>query len=637
MEPSLAAGIEAFNRGDFASAARSFRRAAGRKGAGPEAALFLAQSLRSLGQLPAAAACLEKLVAAHPDYGPAYRGLAEVLQARGLLEQAVAWARRGMRLDPNDAQARAVELGARRELSWSHRKSALAHLKAGRFGASERFLLKALGVLEDKDARDELRKVREQRDEAAREAERRAKRKALLARLSKERRAAARKAADLFAWEREERRKARLARADKARRAERARRKAELARRAKERRAAALEKDRRESAQAARAAERREYELIPRKTCELFLAGRMKDAKAMAARAFALDRARLKSLRDPAERMRALARLGRYDEACALGESVLDAGPTLAQTRLFWNPWGWLPRELFQAGHEAALGSLIGRGLRLPLATYFLAALRGWAEPEEFERLSALPPARYGWMGAWLSQQLLNVSRCEDAVRVARAALGYRPADWSTRFRLAEALICAGREGETLEQAALGAHEAPAEESASALTWQGELHLWLGRYADAFDTLGQACARGETLAWCWRGAAALQLDRLDEGLKLLDAALRLQPVDLEARVWRGEGLRRLGKHEQALRELERAPRGVWRAVNRGLAKAALGDEAGLREEYALIAAPVVRHVAGKLGVEEPANAAEMSRVLEKALELARGYRREDYNQLVWAR
>jgi len=627
MEPDLAAGIEAFNRGDFSEAARLFRRGARRRGAAPETSLFLAQSLRSLGKLPAATACLKKLIAARPDYGPGYRGLAEILQARGKLEEAVDWARRGSRKNPRDAQTRAVEQGVRRELSWARRKRALVDQRAGRWDAAERWLLKALEVIDEKEVRDELRKVRGERAEKAREAERRARREAELARREKEERAAA------------------LAALAKARReSARAARKAPAKPRVEPARAPSMvpaRPPREEPAVVAKAPAPPppppKLDRAAEKARELFASGRKREAADWASRALARERAKLDAIDDPAERLRALARLGRYEEACALGESFFDDGPTLDQARAFSNPWGWMPRELFMAEHAKMLDALIARGRFAPLATYFLATLRGWAGKATLERLAALPQDRYGWMAPWVGRQLLCAGLPEDAVRVARAGLDYSPSDWSSRFGFIEALICVGAEEEALAQSARAAGAAPAKDRGWALSCRGEISLWLGRYEEAFETLGEACAAGFAAAWGRRGAAALQLGRLEEGLALLDESLRRRPGDPEARVWRGEALRRLVKHEEALRELALAPSGVWRSVNAGLAKAALGDQAGLREEYARLPGPVVDFVKGKLDLEAVESAEDLGRVLRKALELARGFRREDYNQLVWAR
>lgn len=91
-----------------------------------------------------------------------------------------------------------------------------------------------------------------------------------------------------------------------------------------------------------------------------------------------------------------------------------------------------------------------------------------------------------------------------------------------------------------------------------ALLKLGTLELWSGRPARASELARRALGLGgtdpalRTLA----GAAAVARGKPREGLKLLNAVLRDDPLDTLARTWRGEALLRLGRPKAALPDLE---------------------------------------------------------------------------------
>jgi tetratricopeptide (TPR) repeat protein len=352
---------------------------------------------------------------------------------------------------------------------------------------------------------------------------------------------------------------------------------------------------------------------------------------ALTERSLARESARLES----EKAFRTLVTARRYAQACALGESILDSKPTLDQLRAFWDPWSGSPPSASSAEDLEALAGLMQDPRLRPLATYLSVSMTD--DQQGLERLAALPAKRYGWMAGWLCGRLLNAGRWAEAVRLGRASLRYRPADWTNRFRFAETLLCAGDESGALEQSELGVRNAPRDARISALAWKAELDLWLGRYQQAFDELEESCRGDFYLSWSWRGAAALLLGRLDEARALLDHALERHPEDPELRVWRAEAARLAGDPRTALRELERSPRGIWPSVEGGLAAAALGDAAGLRERFASLPWEVVEFVRAKLGLGAVETDAHRRQILEKTLACARGFRREDYRQRVWMR
>ncbi|UPT75018.1 MAG: tetratricopeptide repeat protein [Elusimicrobiota bacterium] len=165
----------------------------------------------------------------------------------------------------------------------------------------------------------------------------------------------------------------------------------------------------------------------------------------------------------------------------------------------------------------------------------------------------------------------------------------------------------------------------------------GELELWLGGYARALELTARACRMGAPFAHGWKGAALLKLGRPARALKQLDHALSLFPNDAEARLWRAETNRELGRHREALKELETVlpEHRVWVLVNRALCRYALGDAAGMASDVESLPENVVAHVRARSGLEGPLDPARTARLLEAALRLGRGFRRAEYGQAVW--
>ena len=163
---------------------------------------------------------------------------------------------------------------------------------------------------------------------------------------------------------------------------------------------------------------------------------------------------------------------------------------------------------------------------------------------------------------------------------------------------LAECALCQSREAEAfalmdecVDQLATAGYSAEREE---AITWRGELHLWLGQYGAALADLGPGMASGFPYALIWGGAAHLLLGRHERALILLDRAVQAVPGDAEAYLWRGEAHERLGQLGRAVGDFDRAialnGTSVWACVGRALARARLGDAAGTIADFTALPA-----------------------------------------------
>jgi tetratricopeptide (TPR) repeat protein len=228
------------------------------------------------------------------------------------------------------------------------------------------------------------------------------------------------------------------------------------------------------------------------------------------------------------------------------------------------------------------------------------------------------------WSRAWLAELFRAAGEHEEAAALLDGWLAANPADADALLRRGESRAVTGPLAVALADFDRAAALRPA--SGSVLAWRGEVRLWAGDYAGAAEDCRRAIEAPEPFLWArgWLGAALLLLGRGEEALAALDEALAEDPADAEAWVWRGEAKRRAGRAREAVADLDEAlsRRDLLGAhLNRGLALAALGDEAGLRGE---------RDAAARLGPRLLGRAARGAKgaraTLERALALSLGNR-----------
>lgn len=348
---------------------------------------------------------------------------------------------------------------------------------------------------------------------------------------------------------------------------------------------------------------------------------------------------------------------GRGAEAFRLGEAALDG--FLAQASpcelagLLW-PWSRSVKRSVGEGPfcEELLESLgPARGEHARWTAYLRCVLLIALDRHEEAlagrgTLEGAPEERFFWMRMAYGLAALSACDPEAAEAELSAALARRPDLWWARCRLAESLLVRGREADArreLDAACALAREAgDASSLREALTWRGEVLLWLGDYDGALGDLDEASRLGAvTFTAGWRGAALLKLGRAEEALAELDRAVARDGKDVEALVWRGEARRALGRHGEAAADHGAALRlsggHVWAAAGRALARRALGDDAGLREDFDLLPPEAAAWMLRRAGVAGPApSCAELERALLAGLEAARGLRRvERYLEPLW--
>lgn len=306
------------------------------------------------------------------------------------------------------------------------------------------------------------------------------------------------------------------------------------------------------------------------------------------------------------------------------------------------NPWYLVHDQALLRSLATLLAAVPASG-REPYRTAYLLTLRsaaGLCAGAELSRLLRRfrslrsGPGRDTWLYFKAGETALNLCAYAEAEELLAGVLRAESGNLQARGRLAEALICQGREREGLRLLIGG--EAP-----SLRVWHGEILLWLGRYSSALGKLQASGAASHHLSWCWRGAALFKLGRVSEALRDLDRAIELRPGDTEALVWRSEALEATGRFEAALKDLRAAakinPGHLWARTGLTLHWLREGDMLRALENFKLPPAFTAR-LAAAAGIRRngPYSGIEIQKLLLLARRLARGCRRhEPYLLPLW--
>lgn len=340
------------------------------------------------------------------------------------------------------------------------------------------------------------------------------------------------------------------------------------------------------------------------------------------------------------DRFRILMRLRRYPQAFKAADRILEEGPAVGDLRAFWNPWGWVPgllKDLHGSEFEI-LNRLDPKHRDNPWFHYYRGCLnKGGEALVDFRRIAQFPRKKYGWMFSKVGWASLRLGFFSEAIDEFSVALRYKTVDWTTHGYLAEAYLCRGQTQAAFSEMDRAMSVAPADEKGQVLAWQGEFDLWLGNYRRALRRLEEACGRGAQHAYCWKGAALLKLGRKTEALECLNKALKLYPQDVEAVIWRAETHRELGRHEQALKDLNGKSTGLWFLFNRALSRGGINDFSGMKSDFEAIPQFVTDHIKNKIRIKSASQLSfgGMKKILFAGIKLARGYRRDDYGQAMW--
>jgi len=345
----------------------------------------------------------------------------------------------------------------------------------------------------------------------------------------------------------------------------------------------------------------------------------------------------------------------RYTAAFRLGEAVLDNfGRLESPGQLMWPWWRDIRRavaeERFIARELARIRAAAKSGKFPHWFAYYRAILLSGASGNrkkavlEYERIRDLDAERYSWMLQSFVLVKLGALDFPGAIAVSRHILSRAPSHWWVRCRMAEAYMAGGDVPRGLREFEEAGRACGPGLKSEVLTWHGEVLLWLGEYARALEKLDAAVALGaKTFVFGWRGAARFKSGDCAKALEDFDRAVELDPKDFEARGWRAEAYRVLGRNAEAHADLEyligHGPENYWAHINRALLRDALGDASTMAADLAKVPAEMLALLKKKLEIpqdETRLTRGQMRLILTSALDWAKGVRRwEEYVQPIW--
>ncbi len=296
----------------------------------------------------------------------------------------------------------------------------------------------------------------------------------------------------------------------------------------------------------------------------------------------------LRDGRDPLTTFSALCLTGELWKAYAGVTGLLDSSPS-AETLFFMaDPWANIYRanriKAALSAVEAARDGLKGPVKELADIHRFILSEKAGLKPDFKMPRETRPSGSVLYLPA--AEILMDRHEFKKAEKFLRAAADAWPANELACGKLAEALFCGGKKKAALK---LLASRQKLISSPGFRAWRGQMLLFSGRYDESIKELNRTIAAGNSLGWCWRGAALFKLGRNGPAMKNLSAAIKTAPDDLEARVWRAELLRTIRKPGLALEDLNRVltimPKHTWALANLALLTADSGDRAGFAAHY----------------------------------------------------
>lgn len=335
---------------------------------------------------------------------------------------------------------------------------------------------------------------------------------------------------------------------------------------------------------------------------------------------------------------------GRFRAAFFLAERLLDMHPSAEQTESLLCLHRAISlhaayKSLRDLQHAADADSPWGRQLRATLLLKVGREPEAFAETEEFKDF----PKRYAWMRFHHAEILLRFrSDYRASAAEFRTVVQATPSFWKAQALTAECLLCSGDRRRAFSIMDRVVERLDGFDEASACAWRGEMKLWCGRDREALEDLDAAVVGKVPLAWCWRGAARLRLGDASGAVRELGEALKRSPDDVEALVWRGEALRRLGAFEKSRADLDRVvfreSRNPFARANRALLSLTRGDLASAVSDARAIPDDVLRYFEWKAGtpVEDVISVRKLKELLEDILATGGGVRRgERYLAPLW--
>lgn len=345
-----------------------------------------------------------------------------------------------------------------------------------------------------------------------------------------------------------------------------------------------------------------------------------------------------------------------FKKAAEIGETILDLTRDLRVIEAL--AWPVLIDDVPTLSRPSALRDRMASALerfisddpRTPWGNYFRLYLLDRMRDRhptvivDIKRLHEFPAARYGWMLYEPAMYHLHTLNFKEAVADYQAAADASdPPQWRALYRLAEAHFCLGDIPSARRALAQARKMSSGIDLAHAHAYAAWLGLMSGDYEQAKKDSASAARLGaRSYPRHVPGALQLQMGRLQESLKTLEALLAGEPENEQILLWHAEALLKAGRFKPAREEASLAVklekgRNFYALILRALANAGLGDWSAFERDHQAVPPEVLSYAENKLSARPEDARVRARKTLEKVLELSRGIRKDGYLRSAWMR
>gem|GEM_PF-5686176 len=229
----------------------------------------------------------------------------------------------------------------------------------------------------------------------------------------------------------------------------------------------------------------------------------------------------------------------------------------------------------------------------------------------------------------------LKKQKFDSALSCFKKALSGFPESEMINGKIAEALLRAGNEKKSLKYIRQVLNHLPRP---GLKAWEGELLLITGRYRQARRVLQQALEENCVFAYCWLGATLFKLGSPFQALNYINQAIKFNPSDIEAKIWRSEININLGNFARAMSDIDEIisieKTNFWAHVNKIDIFCRKGDAKQALRYFRKISPQIKSKILSGAGCgKKHLDTAKIKKAIEEIKTIAKGNRRsEEYMQ-----
>ena len=336
---------------------------------------------------------------------------------------------------------------------------------------------------------------------------------------------------------------------------------------------------------------------------------------------------------------RAYCALEKYSDAFKVGEGLFSVKKIDGGLSVVCNPWlddRVAPKSFWKKQFSVVSNTCVENKYKV-WKVFYLTLIEKKLDYDksliEIKKICRQFKGRYRWMRFSLIPYFFRYD-LRYMLKELSGIVDCIPHDYLVRCRNGEALLSAGRTVEGFKQfeTAIAMNDSARGDIEA---WKGEMLLMTGEYKKAFESLEIAVRLKAACALCWRSVAYFKMGHIQESLNDFGQVVEKFPEDIEARVWKAEILRTLGRFNESLEDLNFIIKNRsdynFALFNRALVYYELGDYRNMRKDFVKIDSKLIGIISIRLRIKKTKkiNSSQIYKILRMGLKMAKGNRRAE--------